>query len=78
MKAYVLYYDRDTGNREDWNMFYMTPQVFLNKDLLDKRMEFLKSKDIPDFDVFVTEVDITDQDDKSIPDIIEDYLEDNN
>jgi len=39
-----LYYDADNGGREDWSVFYCTPEIFLDPKIRAERKKFVKSK----------------------------------
>lgn len=49
MKLYMLSYDRDTGSREDWSIFYTPVEAFSSEDLRNQRIEELK-KAVDDID----------------------------
>jgi hypothetical protein len=40
--AYLLYYDTDYGNREEWNFSYTPIEVFTDEETRDRRIEFIK------------------------------------
>jgi hypothetical protein len=54
MKVYLLYYDNDHGDRENWNTFYTPVEVFLSKKERQDRIDFIKanSEDYTDDDCF--------------------------
>jgi hypothetical protein len=54
MKVYLLYYDNDTGGREDWNTFYTPVEVFLSEAERQARIDVIKaqSEDYTDDDCF--------------------------
>ena len=54
MKVYLLYYDNDTGGREDWNTFYTPVEVFLSEAERQARIDVIKSQseDYTDDDCF--------------------------
>ncbi len=45
MIVYVLQYDSDTGEREDWNVFYTPIEIFLTKTERDQRIADIKAYD---------------------------------
>ena len=44
MKLYLLYYDTDYGNREEWNTFYTPCEVFDSVAKRQARIDFIKSQ----------------------------------
>ena len=44
MKVYLLYYDTDFGNREEWNTFYTPVEVFDSKEKRQARIDFIKQQ----------------------------------
>lgn len=44
MKLYLLYYDEDSGGREDWSVFYCTPEIFLDAKTRAERKKIVKAK----------------------------------
>jgi hypothetical protein len=44
MKIYLLYYDTDTGSREEWNTFYTPCEAFATPQQRAERIEFIKSQ----------------------------------
>lgn len=41
-KVYVLFFDHDYGDREDWNTFYTPCEVFADAATRDAREKYLK------------------------------------
>jgi hypothetical protein len=61
MKVYLLYYDHDYGDRENWNTFYTPVEVFLSEAERQARIDVIKaqSEDYTDEDCFYTvDVDV--------------------
>ena len=56
MKLYLLYYDNDSGDRENWNTFYTPVEVFLSEKERQDRIDAIKSQseDYTDDDCFHT------------------------
>ena len=56
MKVYLLYYDNDHGDRENWNTFYTPVEVFLSEAERQARINVIKanSEDYTDDDCFFT------------------------
>lgn len=46
-KIYLLYYDYDHGDRENWNVFYTPVEAYSTKELRDARIEEVKKA--PDY-----------------------------
>lgn len=44
MKLYLLYYDTDHGNREEWNTFYTPCEVFDDPDKRQARIDFIQKQ----------------------------------
>ena len=44
MKLYLLYYDTDYGNREEWNTFYTPCEVFDDPAKRQARIDFIKAQ----------------------------------
>jgi hypothetical protein len=44
MKIYLLYYDHDYGDRENWNTFYTPVEVFDSKEKRQARIDFIKQQ----------------------------------
>lgn len=44
-KVYILSYDTDSGNKEDWNPFYIPFEAFHTPEDRQRRVDFLKSLD---------------------------------
>ena len=44
MKLYLLYYDTDRGDREEWNTFYTPCEVFDSAAKRRARIEFIKQQ----------------------------------
>jgi hypothetical protein len=40
---YLLAYDSDDGNREDWSVFYTPLELFKTEEDRQKRMDYLKN-----------------------------------
>lgn len=43
MKLYLLYYDENTGAREEWNTFYTPCEIYSSDELRHRRIEELKT-----------------------------------
>lgn len=43
MMIYLLYYDQDTGSREEWNTFYTPVEAFSTPELRAERAEQLEN-----------------------------------
>lgn len=56
MKVYLLYYDTDMGEREEWNTFYTPCEVFATNQERQARIDVIKaqSTDYTDDDCFHT------------------------
>lgn len=52
---YLLFYDTDNGDREEWNTFYTPCEAFEHESLRAERMEKLKSEN-PDLDFHTIEI----------------------
>ena len=72
MKVYLLYYDNDNGDRENWNIFYTPVEVFLSEAERQARIDVIKSQseDYTDDDCFY-KVDKTVMTDKKIQEWVE-------
>jgi hypothetical protein len=46
---YLLAYDHDHGNSEDWNVMYTPTEIFTSDEQRQRRIEFLKN--LPDWDM---------------------------
>jgi hypothetical protein len=61
-KVYLLFYDTDTGAREEWNTFYTPCEVFTNPEDRQKRIEHIKKLaaqlDEGEFEFHENEVDV--------------------
>ena len=44
MKLYLLYYDTDRGDREEWNTFYTPCEVFDSAAKRRARIDFIKAQ----------------------------------
>lgn len=44
MKLYLLYFDTDTGAREEWNTFYTSCEVFDSEEKRQARIDFIKQQ----------------------------------
>jgi hypothetical protein len=44
MKVYLLYYDTNHGNREEWNTFYTPCEVFDSAEKRQARMDFIQKQ----------------------------------
>ena len=44
MKLYLLYFDTDTGAREEWNTFYTPCEVFVSEEKRQARIDFIKQQ----------------------------------
>ena len=44
MKVYLLYYDNDYGDRENWNTFYTPCEVFDTPEKRQARIDFIKAQ----------------------------------
>lgn len=44
MKVYLLYYDTDHGDREEWNIFYTPCEVFATDAERQSRIDVIKSQ----------------------------------
>ena len=44
MKVYLLYYDTDYGDREEWNTFHTPCEVFDSAEKRQARIDFIKSQ----------------------------------
>ena len=44
MKLYLLYYDTDSGSREEWNTFYTPVEVFDSAKKRQARIDFIKAQ----------------------------------
>ena len=44
MKIYLLYYDTDYGNREEWNTFYTPCEAFDSEAKRQARIDFIRSQ----------------------------------
>ena len=44
MKLYLLYYDTDSGSREEWNTFYTPCEVFDSAKKRQARIDFIKAQ----------------------------------
>ena len=44
MKIYLLYYDTDMGEREEWNTFYTPVEVFDSAEKRQARIDFIKAQ----------------------------------
>lgn len=40
--VYLVYHDSDYGAREEWNTFYLTPEIFEKKEDAEEREKWLK------------------------------------
>ena len=45
MFVYLLFYDTDEGNREDWNVFYTACEAFSTPELRAARQTVLEGED---------------------------------
>jgi len=75
MKAYILYFDADTGAREEWNVFYSNPEVFLDKELANKRKKWLDDNKPSGYGLHFIEVDVEESLVESLPKWVEEYEE---
>jgi hypothetical protein len=41
-KVYLLFYDTDTGAREEWNTFYTPCEVFITPEDREERIKYIK------------------------------------
>lgn len=57
MTVYLLFYDKDTGSREDWNTFYTPVEVFSTQELRDKREDELMASD-HDLEFYTCELEV--------------------
>lgn len=57
MKVYLLYYDCNSGSREEWNTFYTPCEVFASDAERKARIDVIKaeSTDYNDDECFYTE-----------------------
>jgi hypothetical protein len=75
-KVYVLFYDVDYGDRENWNTFYTPCEVFADAETRRGRIDFVKSKvDDEDFDFHTLDIDVSSTSDLPILGHFEDDLE---
>lgn len=44
MKLYLLYYDTETGSREEWNVFYTPCEIFDDPDKRQARIDFINEQ----------------------------------
>lgn len=44
MTMYVLFYDRDDGNREDWSVFYTPMEIFATEKERADRIAFIENQ----------------------------------
>jgi hypothetical protein len=44
MKVYLLYYDTDYGDREEWNTFHTPCEVFDSAEKRQARMDFIQKQ----------------------------------
>ena len=44
MKLYLLYYDHDYGDRENWNTFYTPCEVFDSEEKRQARIDFITAQ----------------------------------
>jgi hypothetical protein len=44
MKIYLLYYDHDYGDRENWNTFYTPCEVFDSEEKRQARIDFIRAQ----------------------------------
>ena len=44
MKLYLLYYDHDYGDRENWNTFYTPVEVFDSAEKRQARIDFIEQQ----------------------------------
>lgn len=44
MTVYLLYYDNEEGNREDWNTFYTPVEIFDNEKKREERKKELAAQ----------------------------------
>lgn len=44
MKLYLLYFDTNRGDREEWNTFYTPCEVFDSKEKRQERIDFIKNQ----------------------------------
>lgn len=42
-KVFLLYYDRDDGNKEDWNIFYTPCEAFSSAGDRQSRIDYIKA-----------------------------------
>jgi hypothetical protein len=57
MKVYLLFYDEDNGERENWSVFYTPCEVFADAATRDARMAYVKTQR-PDVEFDTREVDV--------------------
>jgi len=62
MKVYLLYYDADTGSREDWNTFYTPVEVFASYEDREARMDFIRTQRDENGDLYNYEFHTVDTD----------------
>jgi hypothetical protein len=44
MKLYLLYYDTDSGAREEWSVFYTPCEIFLTPEQRQARIDFIRQQ----------------------------------
>jgi hypothetical protein len=44
MKVYLLYYDNDYGDRENWNTFHTPCEVFDSAEKRQARIDFIRAQ----------------------------------
>lgn len=44
MKVYLLYYDTDYGDREEWNTFHTPCEVFDSAEKRQARIDFIRAQ----------------------------------
>ena len=58
-KLYIVFYDCDSGDREDWNVFYTPFEIFEDPVLFKQRCRHLKSTLGQDYDLHTEEVELS-------------------
>jgi hypothetical protein len=62
MKVYLLYYDTDYGDREEWNTFHTPCEVFDSAEKRQARIDFIRAQVDQDGEPVEYEFHTVDQD----------------
>jgi len=58
VKVFLVFYDSDRGDREDWNVFYAQPEVFFDENIAKERVQWLMDNGPKGWDTHMIEADL--------------------